>query len=192
MDPRQIVKRSNERMITVDLESELLQNRILFITDEICAETVATYQAELIYLASQITDKRNQAIKIYINSPGGSIYSLLGLYDVMQQLIEKGFIIQTKAMGLAASAASVILMAGSKGYRSASPHSRVMIHQPSSITYGKITDMKIDLEENLRIKKELIELYRKHTGHDLEEMMERDKWLTAEEAKELGLIDEIK
>ena len=192
MDPRQIVKRSNERMITVDLESELLQNRILFITDEICAETVATYQAELIYLASQITDKRNQAIKIYINSPGGSIYSLLGLYDVMQQLIEKGFIIQTKAMGLAASAASVILMAGSKGYRSASPHSRVMIHQPSSITYGKITDMKIDLEENLRIKKELIELYRKHTGYDLEEMMERDKWLTAEEAKELGLIDEIK
>ena len=185
MDPRQIVKRSNERMITVDLESELLQNRILFITDEICAETVATYQAEMIYLASQ-------AIKIYINSPGGSIYSLLGLYDVMQQLIEKGFIIQTKAMGLAASAASVILMAGSKGYRSASPHSRVMIHQPSSITYGKITDMKIDLEESLKVKKELIELYRKHTGHDLEEMMERDKWLSAEEAKELGLIDEIK
>lgn len=192
MDPRQIIKRSSERMVTVDLESELLQNRILFITDEICAETVATYQAELIYLASQISDKKNQIIKIYINSPGGSVYSLLGLYDVMQQLIEKGYIIQTKVIGLAASAASLLLAAGSKGYRSASPHSRVMIHQPSSITYGKITDMKIDLEESLRTKKELIELYRKHTGRNLEEMMERDKWLSAEEAKELGLIDEIK
>lgn len=191
MEPRQIVKRSSDRMISIDLESELLQNRIIFITGIICEETVSTYQAELIYLASQITDK-SKVIKIYINSPGGEVYSAFGLYDVIQKLIEQGYIIETRVMGLAASAAAFLLLSGSKGHRFASPHSRIMIHQPSSGTYGTVTDMKIDLEESLAVKKELTEIINKHCGRDLSEEMERDKWLSAKDAKELGLIDEVK
>ena len=191
MESRQIIKRSNERMAVVDLESELLQSKILFITGVIDEESVATYQAELMYLASQINDKNKNPIKIYINSPGGEVYSMLGLYDVIQRYIQEGYIIQTKAIGLAASAAALILLSGSKGYRSMSPHSKVMIHQPSSSTYGTITDMKIDLEENLRIKEELNKIIKKHSGQDLSNLMERNKWLTPEEALSYGLIDKV-
>ena len=99
MEPRQIIKRSNERMAVVDLESELLQSKILFITGVIDEESVATYQAELMYLASQINDKNKNPIKIYINSPGGEVYSMLGLYDVIQRYIQEVYIIQTKAIG---------------------------------------------------------------------------------------------
>lgn len=192
MEPRQIVKRSSDRMISIDLESELLQNRILFITGIIDEETVATYQAELIYLASQITDKTKQVIKIYINSVGGDTYSFFGLYDIMQKLTEQGYIVQTKALGLAASAAAFILLSGSPGNRFASPHSRIMIHQPSSGYYGTITDMKIDLEEGLAVKNEVIKILNKHSHQDLSEIIERDKWLSPEEALKLGLIDAIK
>lgn len=193
MYSRQIIKRSNERMVTVDLESDLLQNRILFITGVIDEETTSTYQAELIYLANQITgDKSKSPIKIYINSPGGELYSSFGLYDVIQKLIEQGYIIQTKVIGLAASAAAFILLSGSKGHRSATPHSRIMIHQPSSETYGTVTDMKIDLEESLAVKQEYINIINKHCGNDLSDLIERDKWLSPSAAKELGLIDDIK
>lgn len=193
MEPRQIVKRSNERMITVDLESELLQNRIIFITGVIDEETVSTYQAELIYLANIIVgDKSKFPIRIYINSPGGELYSTFGLYDTIQKLIKQGYIIQTEVIGLAASAAAFILLSGSKGYRFATPHSRIMIHQPSSGTCGTVTDMKIDLEESLANKKQWTELINKHSEHDLSELMERDKWLSPEEAKDLGIIDGIK
>lgn len=193
MEPRQIIKRGNERMITVDLESDLLQSRIIFITGVINEETVSTYQAELIYLANQITgDKLKSPIKIYINSPGGELYSTFGLYDVMQRLIEQGYIIQTKVMGLAASAAAFILLSGSEGHRSATPHSRIMIHQPSSGTYGTVTDMKIDLEESLAVKQECIKIINKHSKHDLSDLIERDKWLSPDNAKELGLIDVVK
>ena len=193
MNSRQIIKRSNERMVTVDLESDLLQNRILFITGVIDDETASTYQAELIYLANQITgDKSKSPIKIYINSPGGELYSTFGLYDVIQKLIEQGYIIQTKVIGLAASAAAFILLSGSKGHRSATPHSRIMIHQPSSGTYGTVTDMKIDLEESLAMKEEFINIINKHCEHDLSDLIERDKWLSPVAAKELGLIDIIR
>ena len=193
MEPRQIIKRSNERMIAVDLESELLQNRIIFITGVIDEETVSTYQAELIYLANLIVgDKSKSPIRIYINSPGGELYSTFGLYDTIQKLIKQGYIIQTEVIGLAASAAAFILLSGSKGYRFSTPHSRIMIHQPSSGTYGTVTDMKIDLEESLASKKQWTDLINKHSEHDLTELMERDKWLSPEEAKDLGIIDGIK
>lgn len=192
METRQILKRANERMAVVDLESELLQNRIIFITGEINEETVATYQAELMYLASQIQgDKSKCPIRIYINSKGGEIYSTLGLYDVMQKYIEEGYIIQTRVMGFAASAASFLLMAGSPGYRSASKHSKIMIHQPSHGTFGTVTDTEIDLKEAVSLKEEMSELYKKHCGQDLSNLMERDKYLKPEEALKLGLIDKI-
>lgn len=192
MEPRSIIKRSSERMAVVDLESELLQNRLIFITGDIDEETVATYQAELMYLTSQITgDKSKSPIKIYINSPGGECYSFFGLYDVMRKYIDEGYIIQTKVIGLAASAASFILLSGSKGYRSASPNSRIMIHQPSGGTIGTVTDMKIHVEESNFIKEAINNIIKERTGNDLSDLMERDKWLSPKEALKLGIIDKI-
>lgn len=192
MESRQVIESSNQRMAVVDLESKLLQNRLIFITGEINEETVSTYQAELMYLTSQITgDKSKSPIKIYINSPGGECYSALGLYDIMRKYINDGYIIQTKVIGLAASAAALLLMSGSKGYRSASPHSQILIHQPSSGTRGTVTDMKIDLEESIRLKEELNGIMNEMTGSDVSDIVERDKWLTPKEALDRGIIDKI-
>lgn len=192
MDSRQIIKRSpSERMAVVDLESELLQSRIIFITGEIDEESVATYQAEIMYLASQITDKTKTSIKIYINSPGGSVYSCLGLYDIMQYYINKGYIIETKNIGLAASAAAIILMSGSKGKRTATKNSTIMLHQPSSGTVGTAKDMEIDIKEVLRLKEVLNGIISKHASEELVPFLERDKWMTAEEAKQYNIIDSI-
>lgn len=193
MESRQILERSNDRMAILDLESKLLQNRIIFITGEINEETVATYQAELMYLTSTIknNEKEKYPIRLYINSPGGECYSLLGLYDVIQTYIKEGYIIKTKVIGLAASAAAWLLLSGSKGNRSASPNSKIMLHQPSSGTWGTTTDMAIHIEESQKVKKTLLGLIEKHCGHDLSKELERDKWMTPEEALEYGIIDQI-
>lgn len=193
MDSIQIIEQSNSRMTVLDLQSKLLQNNIIFLTDPINAESVSNYQAELFYLASKINPKNhNNPIKIYINSPGGEIYSCLGLYDVMQSLIQQGYIIETINVGLAASAAAIILLAGSNGYRSCLPNSTVLLHQPSSGTYGTTTDMEIDLEEVKRLKTTMNNIVSKHASKDLIAMMERDKWLTADDALKYNIIDVIK
>lgn len=189
-----IIEQAQSRMAVLDLQSKLLQNNNIFLTEEVNEQSISTIQAELFYLTSRITaeESKNDPITIYINSPGGEVYSCIGLYDVMQLFINQGYVIRTINIGLAASAAAVILLAGSKGYRFCLPNSTVMLHQPSSGTYGTITDMKIAVEEGDRLKKLLNDIISKHAGEQVIELMERDAWISPEEALKFNLIDEIK
>ena len=189
-----IIEQAQSRMAVLDLQSKLLQNNNIFLTEEVNEESIATIQAELFYLASKMTpeESKTDPITIYINSPGGEVYSCLGLYDVMQLFINQGYVIRTINIGLAASSAAVILLAGSKGYRYCLPHSTTMLHQPSSGTYGTITDMKIAVEEGDRLKKLLNDIVIQHAGKQVVELMERDAWISPEEALKFNLIDEIK
>lgn len=191
MNSIQVIESASNRMAVIDLESKLLQNNIVMMTDPIDTESVTAYQAELIYLTDKIKDKTKNTIKIYINSPGGDIYSCFGLYDVIQHYIKQGYIIETINVGLAASAAAIILLSGSKGHRFSMPNCSVLLHQPSSGTYGTITDMMIDLKEGERLKKKLNEIVEKKASPELINMMERDMWLSAEEALKMNVIDKI-
>lgn len=190
MNPIQVIESASNRMAVIDLESKLLQNNIVMMTDPIDTESVTSYQAELIYLTDKIKDK-TKTIKIYINSPGGDIYSCLGLYDVIQHYIKQGYIIETINVGLAASAAAIILLSGSRGHRFSMPNCSILLHQPSSGTYGTITDMMIDLKEGERLKKKLNEIVEKNASPELINSMERDMWLSAEEALKMNIIDKI-
>ena len=189
-----IIEQAQSRMAVLDLQSKLLQNNNIFLTEEVNEQSISTIQAELFYLTSKMTpeESKTDPITIYINSPGGEVYSCLGLYDVMQLFINQGYVIRTINIGLAASAAAVILLAGSKGYRYCLPNSTVMLHQPSSGTYGTITDMKIAVTEGDRLKKLLNDIVTKHAGEQVVELMERDAWISPEEALKFNLIDEIK
>lgn len=189
-----VIEQASNRMAVLDLQSKLLQNNNLFLTEEVDRESVATLQAELFYLTSKMTPEESEhdPITIYINSPGGEVYSCLGLYDVMQLFINQGYVIRTINIGCAASAAAVILLAGSKGHRYCLPHSTVMLHQPSGGTYGPVTDMKIAVEEADRLKKIMNNIVRQHAGDEVVELMERDAWISPEEALKFNLIDEIK
>lgn len=189
-----IIEPQGQHSQVIDLESKLLQNNIIFITDVFTSETISTIQAELFYLTSKMTPEESQfnPITIYINSPGGEVYCLLGLYDVIQLFIKQGYIIKTINIGIAASAAAIILLSGSKGFRHCLPNSTVMLHQPSSGTIGTVTDMEIDLEESKRLKQALNEIIKKHASEELIPLMERDAYLTPEEAIKYGIIDSIK
>ena len=189
-----IIEQAQSRMAVLDLQSKLLQNNQIWFTEEVNEQSIATIQAELFYLASKMSpeESKSDPITIYINSPGGEVYSCLGLYDVMQLFINQGYVIRTINIGLAASAAAVILLAGSKGYRYCLPHSTTMLHQPSSGTYGTITDMKIAVTEGDRLKKLLNDIVIQHAGEQVVELMERDAWISPEEALKFNLIDEIK
>lgn len=189
-----VIEQASNRMAVLDLQSKLLQNNNLFLTEEVDRESIATLQAELFYLTSKMTPEESEAdpITIYINSPGGEVYSCLGLYDVMQLFINQGYIIRTINIGCAASAAAVILLSGSKGHRYCLPNSTVMLHQPSGGTYGPVTDMKIAVEEADRLKKIMNNIVRQHAGDEVVELMERDAWISPEEALKFNLIDEIK
>lgn len=189
-----VIEQASNRMAVLDLQSKLLQNNNLFLTEEVDRESIATLQAELFYLTSKMTPEESETdpITIYINSPGGEVYSCLGLYDVMQLFINQGYIIRTINIGCAASAAAVILLSGSKGHRYCLPNSTVMLHQPSGGTYGPVTDMKIAVEEADRLKKIMNNIVRQHAGDEVVELMERDAWISPEEALKFNLIDEIK
>jgi ATP-dependent Clp protease protease subunit len=189
-----IIEPQGQHSQVIDLESKLLQNNIIFITDAFTSESVSTIQAELFYLTSKMTPEESQfnPITIYINSPGGEVYCLLGLYDVIQLFIKQGYIIKTINIGIAASAAAIILLSGSKGFRHCLPNSTVMLHQPSSGTIGTVTDMEIDLEESKRLKQAVNEIVKKHASEELIPLMERDAYLSPEDAIKYGIIDSIK
>jgi ATP-dependent Clp protease protease subunit len=171
-----------------DIYSRLLKDRIIFLGSDVNEATANIIVAQLLLLQEQDTKKD---IFFYINSPGGSVYDALAIYDTMQYVSND---IQTVGIGVQASAAAFLLSSGTKGKRFALPNSTVMIHQPSSGTRGKVTDQEIDLRESLRIKKLLEEIMAKNTGQKpsrIHEDMERDKWLTSIEAKEYGIVDDV-
>lgn len=171
-----------------DIYSRLLKDRIIFLGSDVNEASANIVVAQLLFLQSQDAKKD---IYFYINSPGGSVYDALAIYDTMQFVTND---IQTVGIGVQASAAAFLLSSGTKGKRYALPNATVMIHQPSSGTRGKVTDQEIDLRESLRIKKLLESIMAKNTGQKAEKIhedMERDKWLTSEEAKKYGIIDAI-
>ncbi len=173
-----------------DLYSRLMKERVIFFNGEVEQNMCNIAIAQLLFLEAE---KPEDPIHMYINSPGGSVYDGLGVYDVMQYIKSP---VYTYVTGMAASMGSFIAQAGEPGHRNLLPRAITMIHQPSSGTRGKVSDMQIDLIESLRIKKEMTELYVKHnskgtTFEQFEALLDRDKWLTAPQALELGLADVI-
>lgn len=171
-----------------DIYSRLLKERIIFLGTDVNEASANIVVAQLLFLQSEDPKKD---IFFYINSPGGSVYDALAIYDTMQFVTND---IQTVGIGVQASAAAFLLSSGTKGKRLALPNATIMIHQPSSGTRGKVTDQEIDLRESLRIKKLLEGIMAKNTGQKpdkIHEDMERDKWLTSEEAKKYGIIDAV-
>lgn len=171
-----------------DIYSRLLKDRIIFLGSDVNQTAANVIVAQLLFLQAEDAKKD---IFFYINSPGGSVYDALAIYDTMQYVKND---IQTVGIGVQASAAAFLLSSGTKGKRFILPNSTVMIHQPSSGTRGKVTDQEIDLHESLRIKRLLEEIMAKNTGQTakrIHEDMERDKWLTAAEALKYGLVDKV-
>ncbi len=171
-----------------DIYSRLLKDRIIFLGTPVDQHTANLIVAQLLFLQAEDAKKD---IFLYINSPGGSVYDAMAIYDTMQFVTND---IQTVGIGMQASAAAFLLSAGTKGKRLILPEATVMIHQPSSGTQGKVTDMEIDLKESLRVKHRLNEIMAKNTGQKIEKIktdMERDYWMTAEEAKKYGLVDKV-
>ena len=180
-----------ERQLNVtqmDVFSRLMMDRIIFLGTEINDYTANTLQAQLLYLDSADPGKD---ISIYINSPGGSVYAGLGIYDTMQFI---GCDVATICTGMAASMAAVLLVAGKEGKRSGLKHSRVMIHQPMGGAQGQASDIEITAREIQKLKKELYTIIADHSHTDFEKVWQdsdRDYWMTAEEAKEYGMIDKV-
>lgn len=171
-----------------DIFSRLLKDRIIFLGDDVNEHTANLIVAQMLFLENQDADKD---IILYINSPGGSVYDAMAIYDTMQFVKSD---IQTVGIGVQASAAAFLLSSGTKGKRFLLPHATVMIHQPSSGTRGKVTDQEIDLREALRVKKMMESIMARNTGQKIEKVhvdMERDFWMTAEEAKAYGIVDKI-
>lgn len=171
-----------------DIYSRLLKDRIIFLGDGVNEHTANVIVAQLLFLHAEDPKKD---IQFFINSPGGSVYDALAIYDTMQYISND---IQTVGIGIQASAAAFLLSSGTKGKRAVLPNASVMIHQPSSGTRGKVTDQEIDLRESLRVKKLLEEIMAKNTGQKpskIHEDMERDKWLTAKESVSYGIADKI-
>lgn len=183
-----IVEERQLNVAQMDVFSRLMMDRIIFLGTAIDDYTANVIQAQLLFLENMDPDRE---ITIYLNSPGGSVYAGLGIYDTMQFIQPK---VATICTGLAASMASVLLCAGEHGRRSALPHSRVMIHQPMGGADGQATDMEITVREILKLKKELYEIIAKHSGQPFEQVekdSDRDHWFTAEEALQYGMIDEV-
>lgn len=180
-----------ERQLNVtqlDVFSRLMMDRIIFLGTQIDDYTANTLQAQLLYLDSVDPGKD---ISIYINSPGGSVYAGLGIYDTMQFISSD---VATICTGMAASMAAVLLVAGKEGKRSALTHSRVMIHQPLGGAQGQASDIEITAREILKLKKELYTIISEHSHTDyakVEKDSDRDYWMTAQEALEYGMIDSI-
>ncbi|MBX4188721.1 ATP-dependent Clp protease proteolytic subunit [Candidatus Saccharibacteria bacterium] len=171
-----------------DIYSRLLKDRIIFLGDDVNEHTANLVVAQMLFLENQ---DPNKDVILYINSPGGSVYDAMAIYDTMQFVKSD---IQTVGIGVQASAAAFLLSSGTKGKRFLLPHATVMIHQPSSGTRGKVTDQEIDLREALRVKKMMEEIMSRNTGQPMKKVhqdMERDFWMTADEAKKYGLVDKI-
>ena len=183
-----VVEQTGRGERAYDIFSRLLKERIVFITGSINDEMATVVIAQLLFLEAENPDK---SISVYINSPGGMVTSGLAIYDTIQYIRPE---ISTMCVGQAASMASLLLSSGTKGRRLSLPNARIMVHQPSGVFQGQATDIEIHAKEILDLKDRLNIIYGKHTGQSVKRisaMLERDKFLTAKESKELGLIDEI-
>ena len=183
-----VVEQSSKGERAYDIYSRLLKERIIFLTGQVNDNVASLVTAQLLYLEAEDPKKE---IYLYINSPGGLVTAGLGIYDTMQYVKPD---ISTLCIGQAASMGSFLLAAGTKGKRFSLPNSRIMVHQPSAGFQGQATDIEIHANEVLSLKKRLNEIYSKHTGKSVEEIksaLERDNFMTADNAKSFGLIDEV-
>lgn len=183
-----IIEERQLNVAQMDVFSRLMMDRIIFLGTEVNDYTANVIQAQLLYLDSADPGKD---VSIYINSPGGSVYAGLGIYDTMQYISSD---VATICTGIAASMAAVLLVAGQKGKRFALRHSRVMIHQPMGGAQGQASDIEITAREIQKLKKELYTIIADHSGQPFEKVerdSDRDYWMTAEEAKEYGMIDDV-
>lgn len=171
-----------------DIYSRLLKERIIFLGEDVNSHTANLIVAQLLFLQNEDPKKD---IHLYINSPGGSVYDGMAIYDTMQHVKCD---VQTVGIGLQASMGAFLLSSGTKGKRSVLPHSKIMIHQPSSGTRGKVTDMEIDLKESLAVRHLLNEILAKNTGQKISQIqkdVDRDYWMNAEEAVKYGIVDKV-
>ncbi len=185
-DPRNQVQYQRTREMTID--ELLLENRVVFLIGEISYASAARVMMQMLYLEDQ---RRGQDISLYINSPGGSLDDTLAVYDTIQFLSSD---VGTYCIGRAYSGGAVLLCAGTHGKRHILPHAKVMIHQPYGGITGHTTDIQIQAEQIIKAKQTLIEIIAKHTGQSVERVAadgERDRYFTAQEAKEYGLVDEV-
>lgn len=183
-----IIEERNLNVAQMDVFSRLMMDRIIFLGTSVSDYSANVIQAQLLYLDNSDPGKD---ISIYINSPGGSVYAGYGIYDTMQYISSD---ISTICTGMAASMAAVLLVAGTKGKRFALPHSRVMIHQPLGGMQGQASDIEIAAREIIKVKAELNKILSEHSGQDIEKIAidsDRDKWMSATEAKAYGMIDEV-
>ena len=183
-----VVEQSNRGERAYDIYSRLLKERIVFVVGQITDNVASLITAQLLFLESENPKKE---IYLYINSPGGLVTAGLGIYDTMQYIKPD---VSTLCIGQACSMGSFLLTAGAKGKRYSLPNSRIMVHQPSSGFQGQATDIEIHANEVLSLKKRLNEIYSKHTGQSVDKIklaLERDNFMTAENAKSFGLIDKV-
>jgi ATP-dependent Clp protease protease subunit len=183
-----IIEERTLNVAQMDVFSRLMMDRIIFLGTPIDSDVANIIQAQILFLDS--ADPRKD-IQIYLNSPGGSVYAGLGIYDTMQYVSSN---VSTICTGMAASMAAIILCSGEKGKRTALKHSRVLIHQPMGGTQGQASDIEIEAREIIKIKKELYEIIALHSGQNYEKIYndaDRDYWMSAQEALEYGMIDEV-
>jgi ATP-dependent Clp protease protease subunit len=183
-----IIEERPMNVAQMDVFSRLMMDRIIFLGQGIDDQVANIVTAQLLFLESS---DRTRDVQMYINSPGGSVYAGLGVYDTMQIINPD---VSTICTGIAASMAAVLMCAGTKGKRTALRHSRIMLHQPSSAVGGQATDIEITVKEIRRIKTNLYDIISEHTGQSVERVAEdcdRDYWMLAEEAKEYGMVDEV-
>lgn len=183
-----IIEERQLNVAQMDVFSRLMMDRIIFLGTQVDDYTANVVQAQLLYLDSSDPGKD---ISLYINSPGGAVYAGLGIYDTMQFISSN---VSTICTGMAASMAAILLVAGTKGKRFALKHSRVMIHQPMGGAQGQASDIEITVREIQKLKKELYQIIADHSGKSFEQIekdSDRDYWMTSEEAKAYGMIDEV-
>ncbi len=183
-----IIEERQLNVAQMDVFSRLMMDRIIFLGTGINDQVANIIQAQLLFLES-VDSKKD--IQIYLNSPGGSVYAGLGIYDTMQYIAPD---VATICTGMAASMGAVLMCAGKKGKRTALPHARIMIHQPMGGAEGQASDIEITAKEIQKLKKELYEIIAKHSSQEYDKVWkdsDRDYWMTAQEAKEYGMIDEV-
>src|SRR5580692_4022121 len=183
-----IIEERQLNVAQMDVFSRLMMDRIIFLGVAINDDVANIIQAQLLFLESADSKK---PVSLYLNTPGGSVYACLGIYDTMQYITPE---VATICTGMAASMAAVLMCAGTPKKRTALPHSRIMIHQPMGGAEGQASDIEITAKEIMKLKKELYEIIAKHSGQTYDKVYadsDRDYWMTAAEAKEYGMIDEV-